>query len=71
VPHCLKKNGTPAATHWSRSLAAHAGCIGRAFGPLPGLKDLALGWSVLVMKVLVIEVSPSEHDDPARHGRGQ
>ena len=33
-PHCLKKNGTAAATHWFLILAAHCGCIGRACGPL-------------------------------------
>jgi hypothetical protein len=26
-PHCLKKNGTPATMHWSRS---QSGCVGRA-----------------------------------------
>ena len=33
-PHCLKKKGTPAARHWSRSERNQSGCDGRARGPL-------------------------------------
>ena len=33
-PHCLKKNGTAAARHWSRNETTHFCCIGRAPGPL-------------------------------------
>src|SRR3954451_14738330 len=32
-PHCLKKNATPAQTHWSRMSVTHAGAIGRARWP--------------------------------------
>ena len=32
-PHCLKKNGTPAARHWSRMSVAHSACMGLAPGP--------------------------------------
>ncbi len=32
-PHCLKKNGISAATHWSRMLRTHSALIGRWFGP--------------------------------------
>jgi len=32
-PHCLKKNGTFAARHWSLISAAHSGFIGLAPGP--------------------------------------
>lgn len=31
--HCLKKNGTPDFRHWSRTLFAQSGCIGRKPGP--------------------------------------
>ena len=33
-PHCLKKNGTPAARHWSRIERTQSGSIGRAPWPL-------------------------------------
>jgi hypothetical protein len=33
LPHCLNRNGTPAATHWSRRDRAQSGCVGRAPGP--------------------------------------
>ncbi len=33
-PHCLNRNGTRAAAHWSRSERNHAGGAGRALGPL-------------------------------------
>ena len=33
-PHCLKKNGIPAAAHWSRRSISHASSTGRAPGPL-------------------------------------
>ena len=33
-PSCFKKNGTPAAWHWSLTLLAHSGCIGRALVPV-------------------------------------
>ena len=33
-PSCLRKNGTPALSHWSRRLRAHSGSIGRAARPL-------------------------------------
>ena len=33
-PHCLKKNGTLAAQHWSRRDLSHALCIGQPPGPL-------------------------------------
>ena len=33
-PHCLKKNGTSAATHSSRSAVTHCGSNGRHPGPL-------------------------------------
>ena len=33
-PHCLKKNGTRDAAHWSRIAMTHSSHIGRAPGPL-------------------------------------
>lgn len=33
APHCLNRNGTPAARHWSRKDRAHSGRIGRAPRP--------------------------------------
>src|SRR5258708_765253 len=33
VPHCLKKNAVPAASHWRFMLSTHSGFIGRAFRP--------------------------------------
>ena len=33
APHCLKKNATPAASHWRLMPSTHAGLIGRAFRP--------------------------------------
>src|SRR5574340_540826 len=33
-PHCLKKNGTPARTHWSRTPRTQLGSTARKRGPL-------------------------------------
>ena len=47
-PHCLKKNGTPSAMHWSRTAAIHSYSTGRAPCPDSAFRPVAaLGYDLV------------------------